>query len=46
MFQNENNSRGFACVTGPEHVFNELVKLNRIEFKEKKLVIDKAKKSP
>ena len=39
-----NNSRGFAFVTGPEHVLNELVKLNGIEFQEKILVIDKAKK--
>ena len=39
-----NNSQGFAFVTGPEHVLNELVKLNGIEFQEKILVIDKAKK--
>ena len=26
------NSRGFAFVTGPEHVLNELFKLNGIEF--------------
>ena len=38
------NSRGFAFVTGPEHVLNELLKLNGIEFQEKILVIDKAKK--
>ena len=41
-----NNSQGFAFVTGPEHVLNELVKLNRIEFQEKVLVIDEAKKKP
>ena len=41
-----NNSRGFAFVTGPEHVLNELVKLNGIEFQEKNLVIDEAKKKP
>ena len=39
-----NNSRTFAFVTGPEHVSNELVKLNGIEFQEKHLVIDEAKK--
>ena len=39
-----NNSRGFAFVTGPEHVLNELVKLKGIEFQEKILVIDEAKK--
>ena len=38
-----NNSQGFAFVTGPEHVLNELVKLNGIEFQEKPLVIEKAK---
>ena len=38
-----NNSRGFAFVTGPEYVLNELVKLNGIEFQEKLLVIEKAK---
>ena len=41
-----NNSRGFAFVTGPEHVLNELVKLNGKEFQEKNLVIDEAKKKP
>ena len=41
-----NNSRGFAFVTGPEHVLNELVKLNGIELQEKLLVINKAKKKP
>ena len=41
-----NNCRGFAFVTGPEHVLNELVKLNGIELQEKLLVIDKAKKKP
>ena len=41
-----NNSRGFAFVTVPEHVLNELVKLNRIEFQEKNSVIDEAKKKP
>ena len=41
-----NNSRGFVFVTGPEHVLNELVKLNGIEFQEKDLVIDEAKKKP
>ena len=39
-----NISRGCAFVTGPEHVLNELVKLNGIEFQEKILVINKAKK--
>ena len=39
-----NNSRAFAFVTGPEHVLNELVKLSRIEFQEKILVRDEAKK--
>ena len=39
-----NNSRSFAFITGPEHVSNELVKLNGIEFQEKHLVIDEAKK--
>ena len=38
------NSRGFAFVTGPEHVFKELVKLNGIEFQEKNIAIDQAKK--
>ena len=37
------NSRGFAFVTGPEHVLKELVKLNGTEFQEKILVIDEAK---
>ena len=39
-----NNSRGFACITGPKHVCNELVKLNEIEFQEKILVIGGAKR--
>ena len=39
-----NNSRGFAFVTGPGHVLNELVKLNGIEFQENILVKDEAKK--
>ena len=39
-----NNSQGFAFVTGPEHVLNELVKLKGREFQEKILVIDEAKK--
>ena len=30
-----NNSRGFAFVTGPEHVLNELVKLNETVSGEK-----------
>ena len=30
-----NNSRGFACITGPKHGCNELVKLNEVEFQEK-----------
>ena len=38
------NSRGFAFVNGPEHVLKELVKLNGMEFQEKILVIDEAKK--
>ena len=37
------NSRGFAFASGPEHVLNELVKVNGIEFQEKILVIDDAK---
>ena len=41
-----NNSQGFAFVTGPEHVLNELIKLNGVEFQEKNLVIDEAKKKP
>ena len=41
-----NDFRGFAFVTRPEHVLNELVKLNGIEFQEKNLVIDEAKKKP
>ena len=28
-----NNSRGFAFVTGQEHVLNELVKRNRVQEK-------------
>ena len=39
-----NNSRGFAFFTGPEHVLNELGKLNGIEFQEKTILIDEAKK--
>ena len=39
-----NNSRSFPFVTGLEHILNELVKLNGIEFQEKILVIDKTKK--
>ena len=39
-----NNFRGFAFVTGPGHVLNELVKLNGIEFPENILVQDEAKK--
>ena len=39
-----NNSQGFAFVTGSEHILNELVKLNGIEFQEKVLVKDEAKK--
>ena len=38
------NSCDFAFVTGPEHVLNELVKLNGIDFQEIILVIDEAKK--
>ena len=41
-----NNSRGFAFVTGPGHVLNELIKLNGTEFQEKNLAIDEAKKKP
>ena len=41
-----NNSQGFASVTVPEHVLNELVKLNGEEFHEKNLVTDEAKKKP
>ena len=39
-----NNSQGFAFVTGPENILNELIKLNGIEFQEKMLVIHEAKK--
>ena len=38
------NSGGFAFVTGPEHVLNDLIKLNGIAFQEKVLVLDEAKK--
>ena len=44
LYSKTNNSRDFAFVIGPEHVLNELVKLNEIEFQEKNLVIDEAKK--
>ena len=40
------NTCDFAFVTGPEHVLNELVKLNGIDFQEIILVIDEAKKKP
>ena len=40
------NSCDFAFVTGPEHVLNELVKLNGIDFQEIILVLDEAKKKP
>ena len=36
-------TRGFAFVTAPNHVRNELLKLNNIWFREKYLVIDAAK---
>ena len=40
-----NNSRGFAFVTGPENVMNELVKLNIIDFQKKDLAINEEKRS-
>ena len=40
-----NSSRCFACISGPKHVCNKLVKLNEIEFQEKILVIDEAKRN-
>ena len=39
-----NNSRCFGFATGPEQVLNELLRLNGIEFQDKILVIDEAKK--
>ena len=40
-----NNSRGFSFATGLEHVLNELVKLNGIEFQKNILVIYEEKKN-
>ena len=36
-------TRGFAFVTAPDHVRNELLKLNNIRFREKNLVIEAAR---
>ena len=35
--------RGFAFVTAPDHVRNELLKLNNIQFREKNLIIEAAR---
>ena len=34
--------RGFALVTAPDHVRNELLQLNNILFREKNLIIEEA----
>ena len=36
-------TRGFAFVTAPDHVRNELLKLNNIQFREKNLIIEAAR---
>ena len=36
-------TRGFAFVTAPDHVRNELLKLNNIQFREKNLIIETAR---
>ena len=36
-------AKGFAFVTAPDHVRNELLKLNNIQFREKNLVIKAAR---
>ena len=36
-------TRGFAIVTAPDHVRNELLKLNNIRFREKNLFIEAAR---
>ena len=45
LFSKINNSSGFAYLTGPGHVYNELVKLIEIVFQGNILVIEEAKKS-
>ena len=36
----------FAYVTAPEHVTNELIKLNGIEFNSKCIIVEEAKNKP
>ena len=36
-------TRGFAFVNAPDHVRNELLKLNNIQFREKNLTIEAAR---
>ena len=44
MLLNRNvQTRGFAFVTVPDHVRNELLKLNNIQYREKNLIIEAAR---
>ena len=36
-------TRGFAFVNAPDHVRNELLRLNNIQFREKNLIIEAAR---
>ena len=42
-FNRNGQTRGFAFVTAPDHVRNELLKLNNIQFREKNLIIETAR---
>ena len=44
--QQTQKTRGHVYITAPKHVFDELVKLNGVEFKGKFLIIENAKVRP